>query len=219
MNANRSFLKSLVISLSLIISLVVISKAQATYIFEWRDSGQEWYNSPDYNDLITVKADKWQGFFTLPDSAVTYGSHYGDYQSVSLDLNQYLDFSLTGKLISGNYMEATAFHGGFQFETYQSKNSKDIIIDTRAGSNISFIMANPSWIDTPLYLTIDSDEHWFIYNDMVFDADTNSMVSANISHDGAFVGHYIPVPEPVTMLLFGTGIAGLVGIRFRKKKK
>lgn len=43
---------------------------------------------------------------------------------------------------------------------------------------------------------------------------------AALSGLGAWVvGDVAPVPEPTTMLLFGTGIAGLVGTRLRRKKK
>jgi len=34
-----------------------------------------------------------------------------------------------------------------------------------------------------------------------------------------YLGTTNPVPEPATMILFGTGLAGLIGVRLRKKKK
>ncbi len=37
--------------------------------------------------------------------------------------------------------------------------------------------------------------------------------------DNVVVGLADPIPEPATMLLFGTGLVGLVGSRLRKKKK
>ena len=36
---------------------------------------------------------------------------------------------------------------------------------------------------------------------------------------GEIRGFFVPVPVPATMLLFGTGLAGLAGIRLRRKKQ
>lgn len=45
------------------------------------------------------------------------------------------------------------------------------------------------------------------------------MLVTNVTLSGKYCDAPAPVPEPATMLLFGTGIAGLVGSRIRQKKK
>lgn len=45
------------------------------------------------------------------------------------------------------------------------------------------------------------------------------LLHGEINLTASNVANVAPVPEPATMLLFGTGLVGLVGTRLRKKKK
>lgn len=84
-------------------------------------------------------------------------------------------------------------------------------------TNFDNLTNNWYWTDTQY--AGDPDDAWF-YN-----------VRYGYQYYGSKGGHYnglavrsgqvsvAPVPEPATMLLFGTGIAGLAGTRLRRKKK
>ena len=58
---------------------------------------------------------------------------------------------------------------------------------------------------------------WSTYD--IFAAGYGGNEPIEISHFTGYNQSSAPVPEPATMLLFGTGIVGLVGSRIRKKKK
>lgn len=46
----------------------------------------------------------------------------------------------------------------------------------------------------------------------------NNSNQPEISHFTAYVTESTPIPEPATMLLFGTGLAGIAGVHLRKNK-
>ena len=62
---------------------------------------------------------------------------------------------------------------------------------------------------TVLDSNLFANAYWNYNNNSVFATNIANWVTADVE----------PVPEPATMLLFGTGLVGLVGSRLRKKKK
>lgn len=78
------------------------------------------------------------------------------------------------------------------------------------------------------YLLIKDGNHspaWYLYDISGWDGTEIVEIEGfwpafgAISHVAIYGVDAAPVPEPATMLLFGTGLAGLAGSRLRKKKK
>ncbi len=102
-------------------------------------------------------------------------------------------------------------------------NSPLVIVDTFFnGTLLGSFTADHGYISPgPKYISFD-------ITGLLVDGANHIMFTGNGANSGDYVvgqvdmnydGSSAPVPEPATMLLFGTGLVGLVGSRLRKEKK
>lgn len=79
------------------------------------------------------------------------------------------------------------------------------------------LLALDNAISTSFTLTSGGSVNFFIADSLY--SDNVGGISLNVELATPTGNPTDPVPEPATMLLFGTGIAGLAGSRLRRKKK
>ena len=154
----------------------------------------DWANTPTSSDADWdgyTTAWPWGSFDDYADGKSGYGDHYNDGE-------------LLGWATDYNYTNGLGFGAG------------------QADATFTFQM------------TLNMDDPAFGASSPWYNGQEGQMVfwfggwtqNANLDWTGLYEGNIIlegnevaPVPEPATMLLFGTGLAGLIGIRTRKKKE
>jgi hypothetical protein len=180
------------------------------------DNGATW----GHDTTLTVGQDI-QFMFNMHKSNV--GTHYADFLKTWVDFDQSGDFD-ESDVVAFNYQELSTNEDGnlgswnepnigdytFYSSTFTLNETGDLSLRARVTCSHSLVASDGgSWGDqwnTSLY---DIDK----YNEI--------FLSTGHLHQGEveeWVITVAPVPEPATMILFGTGLAGLVGYRRKMKK-
>ena len=161
------------------------------------------------------------GVYDLSNSSKTYNllDTNASQTSKSFSINDLGGLKVDGQLIE------TGWSGSFGFYYIQSGRTLFTEDDKNVNGNnhaATYLIPEGTHFDTTCYLGVAGDSGDLTGNDdwlLAFDWNTN-VNDLRDFNDGVFmIEDMKPVPEPATMLLFGTGLAGLATLRRRKANK